>query len=194
MTRITTRMLLLGALIISALGVSALGAQAKSPAKPAITVTGGTVTVQPTHKTLTDLVADKIAPKAVKPATITKTAAIQAPVSGGQFDAKANGTLVLKGKLQLIKGKTTVTLSHFIAKVTKGKSAVLSVVVKGKTIKIATISKLTIVLAKNGKSATASGEAAITKAFAALINKLAGNKAAKGGDDLGLVSANLKLA
>lgn len=195
MTRFNTRMLLLGALIISALGVSALGAQAKTaPAKPAFTVTGGTVTIKPTAKTVSDLKADKVAQVPVKPATLTK-GAITTPIAGGTFNAQLSGTMKLKGKLELVKkGGKTVTLSHFTVTVIKGKTALLFATVKGKTIELAKTANLAIKPASNPKSATATGEAHITKALAELINKLAGNHTAKAGDDLGAITANLKLA
>lgn len=192
MRRVSSRLALFAVLAVSALGFAAVGAVAHvTPQKgKVVTVTGGTTTIKVSSATAVFLAKHGITATAIAPATLNG-ASLTLPVKGGLVTAKKLvGIVVQRGAVKFATAKKSIVIAKI--KVLKvGKVAHVVATVGKRVLPLGTITGLKTVA--GDKTATLSGELRLSKAVAAVLNKLAGKHVASAGYDFGSFTTSLTL-
>lgn len=192
MRRVSSRLVLFAVLAVSALGFAAVGAVAHitPPKGKVVTVTGGTTTIKANAATAVFLAKHGITPTAIAPATLSGTSLALPVKSGLVTTKKLVGTVVQRGAVKFATTKKSIVISK-IKLIKVGKLAHLVATVGKRVLPLGAIAGLKTVV--GDKTATVSGELHLSKAVAAVLNKLAGKHVASAGYDFGSFTSTLTL-
>lgn len=166
--------------------VIAAPAQAKSDR-----VTGGQATVTASAAITKFLRSRGITVSAIGPATVGNGAMTMPMVSGTITVPSMRGVMITKGGLKYTRGTRTLRVHGYIL-THLSHGAKLTAVVNGRRIVIAQM--LAPKVTMSGKNGTMSGGLRLSTVWAHLINHLVGKHVVHPGEDLGDLSASVKVA
>ncbi len=173
-----------------AVGVCALAIAAPAEAKTE-RVTGGHATVTPSAQITLFLRSRGITVTPIGPVKVGNGSLTMPMVSGQLTTPSMNGTMKAKGGLQYSNGNKRLRVRDYELSHTGGVGR-LTAIVNGKRIVLATMAAMKTKM--SGNTGTMSGGLRLTPAWAHLINHLVGKRVVHAGEDLGDLTATVRMA
>jgi len=173
-----------------AVGLCALAVAAPAVAKTQ-RVAGGHATVTPSAQITRFLRSRGITVTPIGPVQVGDGSLTMPMVSGQLTTPSMNGVVKAKGGLQYSNGSKRLRVQDYELSHTGGVGK-LTAIVNGKRIVLATMSAMKTKM--TGKTGTMSGGLRLTTGWARLINHLVGKRVVHAGEDLGDLTATVKMA
>jgi hypothetical protein len=173
-----------------ATGLCTVAVAAPAEAKSA-RVTGGHATVTPSAQITQFLRSRGITVTPLGPVKVGNGSLTMPMVSGQLTTPSMNGTMHAKGGLQYSNGNKRLRVRDYELSHT-GHVGKLTAIVDGKRIVLATMAAMKVKM--SGKTGTMSGGLRLTATWAHLINHLVGKRVVHPGEDIGDLTATVRMA